>query len=120
MKFENFVEIANSYAKNASNFLRIEYKIEFHAMTSYQDAWYLSLLGLAEEMRSANPPKIRLCIQCLTAVLNLNQPARIESRTLMQLGNIYYVYTKNLDAARLYLEKAVRISFLLVRKFLPT
>lgn len=77
-------------------------------MTSYQDAWYLSLLGLAEQMRSSNPPKIRLCIQCLTAILHLNQPARIEARTLMQLGHVYYVYTKNLDTARFNLEKAVK------------
>ncbi|KAJ8939647.1 hypothetical protein NQ314_011067 [Rhamnusium bicolor] len=45
-------------------------------MASSQDAWYLSLLGLAEHFRTSSPPMIKLCIQCLQAVFNFKPPQR--------------------------------------------
>ncbi|CAG9772147.1 unnamed protein product [Ceutorhynchus assimilis] len=79
-------------------------------MASSQDAWYLSLLGLAEYFRASNPPMIKHCIQCLQAVFNFKPPQRVEARTHLQLGNILWNHTKNVDLARLHLEKAWMLS----------
>lgn len=75
-------------------------------MASSQDAWYLSLLGLAENFRTSN--RIKMCIQCLQAVFSFKPPPRVEARTHLQLGNILLQYTKNTDLARTHLEQAVR------------
>lgn len=76
-------------------------------MASSQDAWYLSLLGLAENFRTSSPPNIKSCIQCLQAVFNFKPPPRVEARTHLQLGNILLTHTKNIDLARSHLEQAV-------------
>lgn len=78
-------------------------------MASSQDAWYLSLLGLAEYFRASSPPMIKLCIQCLQAVFNFKPPQRVEARTHLQLGNILLSHTKNIDLAKNHLEQAVKI-----------
>ncbi|KAK6617232.1 hypothetical protein RUM43_005163 [Polyplax serrata] len=75
-------------------------------MASSQDAWYLSLLGLAENFRTSSPPNIKLCIQCLQAVFHFKPPPRVEARTHLQLGNILLTHTKNTDLARNHLEQA--------------
>lgn len=75
-------------------------------MASSQDAWYLSLLGLAENFRTSSPPNIKFCIQCLQAVFNFKPPPRVEARTHLQLGNILISHTKNVDLARNHLEQA--------------
>ncbi|XP_065333268.1 MAU2 chromatid cohesion factor homolog isoform X2 [Cloeon dipterum] len=79
-------------------------------MASSQDAWYLSLLGLAENFRTSSPPNFKLCIQCLQAVFNFKPPHRVEARTHLQLGNILLTHTKNIDLARNHLEKAWLLS----------
>ncbi|XP_022187847.2 MAU2 chromatid cohesion factor homolog [Nilaparvata lugens] len=79
-------------------------------MASSQDAWYLSLLGLAENFRTSSPPNIKLCIQCLQAVFNFKPPPRVEARTHLQLGNILLTHTKNIDLARNNLEQAWLLS----------
>ncbi|XP_015109825.1 MAU2 chromatid cohesion factor homolog [Diachasma alloeum] len=79
-------------------------------MASSQDAWYLSLLGLAENFRTSNPPNIKSCIQCLQAVFYFKPPARVEARTHLQLGNILLTHTKNTDLARYHLEQAWGLS----------
>ncbi|EZA56933.1 hypothetical protein DMN91_001333 [Ooceraea biroi] len=79
-------------------------------MASSQDAWYLSLLGLAENFRTSSPPNIKSCIQCLQAVFNFKPPPRVEARTHLQLGNILLTHTKNIDLARSHLEQAWRLS----------
>ncbi|XP_076465078.1 MAU2 chromatid cohesion factor homolog isoform X2 [Babylonia areolata] len=68
--------------------------------------WYISLLGLAENFRTSNPPNIRLCIHCLQSIFNFSPPPNIEARTHLQLGNILLTHTKNIDLARSHLEKA--------------
>ena len=80
------------------------------SMTSSQDAWYLSLLGLAENFRTSSPPNIKLCIQCLQAVFTFKPPAKVEARTHLQLGNILITHTKNTDLARNHLEQAWSLS----------
>lgn len=77
-------------------------------MASSQDAWYLSLLGLAENFRTSSPPNIKLCIQCLQAVFHFKPPPRVEARTHLQLGNILLTHTKNSDLTKYHLEQAVR------------
>ncbi|XP_054286158.1 MAU2 chromatid cohesion factor homolog [Macrosteles quadrilineatus] len=79
-------------------------------MASSQDAWYLSLLGLAENFRTSSPPNIKLCIQCLQAVFHFKPPPRVEARTHLQLGNILLTHTKNVDLARSHLEQAWLLS----------
>ncbi|KAI0237292.1 MAU2 sister chromatid cohesion factor [Lamellibrachia satsuma] len=71
------------------------------------DPWYLSLLGLAENFRTSNPPNIKLCIHCLQTVFTFKPPPRIETRTHLQLGTVLFTHTKNLDLARFHLEKAI-------------
>ncbi|XP_030765191.1 MAU2 chromatid cohesion factor homolog isoform X4 [Sitophilus oryzae] len=79
-------------------------------MASSQDAWYLSLLGLAEYFRTSSPPMIKHCIQCLQAVFNFKPPQRVEARTHLQLGNILLTHTKNIDLAKNHLEQAWMLS----------
>lgn len=74
---------------------------------SSTDAWYLSLLGLAEYFRTSSPPMIKMCIRCLQAVFNFKPPPRVEARTHLQLGNILLTHTKNIDLAKTHLEQAV-------------
>ena len=76
-------------------------------MASSTDAWYLALLGLAENFRTSTPPNIRLCIQCLQAVFTFKPPPKVEARTYLQLGNILLTHTKNIQIARQNLEQAV-------------
>lgn len=83
-------------------------------MASSQDAWYLSLLGLAENFRTSSPPNIKLCIQCLQAVFNFKPPPIVEARTHLQLGNILLTHTKNIDLAKNHLEQAVSVFILLL------
>lgn len=81
-------------------------------MASQTDAWYLSLLGLAEYFRTSSPPMIKECVQCLKAVFTFKPPPRVEARTHLQLGNILLTHTKNIDLAKTHLEQAVRIEIL--------
>lgn len=82
------------------------------AIANDQDACYLALLGLAEYFRTATPPNIKCCIQCLQAVFNMKPPPpqRVEARTHLQLGTILLSHTKNIDLARTHLEQAVSIN----------
>jgi MAternally-affected-uncoordination protein len=72
-----------------------------------EQPWYSSLLGLAENFRTSNPPNIRLCVHCLQSIFSFSPPPQIEARTHLQLGNILMTHTKNIDLAKTHLEKAV-------------
>ncbi|KAG8126910.1 hypothetical protein E2320_021946 [Naja naja] len=71
------------------------------------ESWYVALLGLAEHFRTSSPPKVRLCVHCLQAVLPRKPPARVEARTHLQLGSVLYHHTRNGEQARGHLEKAI-------------
>ncbi|XP_044735147.1 MAU2 chromatid cohesion factor homolog [Chrysoperla carnea] len=86
-------------------------------MASSQDAWYLALLGLAENFRTLSPPNIKLCIQCLQAVFTFKPPPRVEARTHLQLGNVLLTHTKNIDIAKHHLEQAWRLSQMINNAF---
>uniref|UniRef100_H9G734 MAU2 chromatid cohesion factor homolog n=1 Tax=Anolis carolinensis TaxID=28377 RepID=H9G734_ANOCA len=77
---------------------------------SSSESWYVALLGLAEHFRTSSPPKVRLCVHCLQAVLPRKPPARVEARTHLQLGSVLYHHTRNGEQARGHLEKAWLIS----------
>ncbi|XP_066986043.1 MAU2 chromatid cohesion factor homolog isoform X2 [Macrobrachium rosenbergii] len=79
-------------------------------MANSQDAYYLSLLGLAERFRTQDPPNIKSCLQCLQAVLNLRPPPKVEARTHLQLANLLTQYTHNTQLARDHLEQAWNLS----------
>lgn len=78
-------------------------------MASSQDACYISLLGLAEYFRTANPPNIKKCIQSLQALFTFKPPLKVEARTHLQMGQVLMAYTKNVELARNHLEQAVRL-----------
>lgn len=100
------VDKCNVTVKKEILFNNSNSRITSRPMASSQDAWYLSLLGLAENFRTSN--RIKMCIQCLQAVFSFKPPPRVEARTHLQLGNILLQYTKNIDLARTHLEQAVR------------
>ncbi|XP_037949757.1 MAU2 chromatid cohesion factor homolog [Teleopsis dalmanni] len=78
--------------------------------TASQDACYISLLGLAEYFRTAQPPNIKKCIQCLQALFTFQPPTKVEARTHLQMGQILMAYTRNIDLARSHLETAWKLS----------
>lgn len=86
-------------------------------MASSQDAWYLSLLGLAEHFRTSSPPKIKCCVQCLQAVFNFKPPQRVEARTHLQLGIILLTHTRNIELAKSHLEQAWMLSQTILNNF---
>jgi len=79
-------------------------------MANSQDAYYLSLLALAECFRTQEPSNIKACIQCLHAVITLKPPPKVEARTHLQLANLLIQYTKNTVQARDHLEQAWNMS----------
>lgn len=73
-----------------------------------QDRLLYGLLGMAESFRSCRPPKVHLSLQCLEAILVISPPnTRIEARARLQLGTVLLGFTKNVDLAKLHLEKSV-------------
>ncbi|XP_071513355.1 MAU2 chromatid cohesion factor homolog [Panulirus ornatus] len=79
-------------------------------MANSQDAYYLSLLALAERFRTQEPANIKSCLQCLQAVLTFRPPPKVEARTHLQLANLLIQYTKNTQLARDHLEQAWTLS----------
>ncbi|CAK6952454.1 MAU2 chromatid cohesion factor homolog isoform X2 [Scomber scombrus] len=51
------------------------------ASTDSPESWYLALLGFAEHFRTSSPPKIRLCVHCLQAVIPFKPPLWFEAQT---------------------------------------
>ncbi|XP_076054832.1 mau2 sister chromatid cohesion factor isoform X2 [Oratosquilla oratoria] len=79
-------------------------------MAKSQDAYYLSLLALAERFRTQEPANIKACVQCLQAVLTFNPPPKVEARTHLQIGNLLTMYTNNIQLARNHLDQAWNLS----------
>ena len=69
---------------------------------------YTALIGLAEHFRSCQPPKIRECIHCLQATLNIGLPPILDAKVRLNIGNILLLQTNNLGHARSHLQQAVR------------
>ena len=81
--------------------------------SNHTESWYSSLLGIAENFRTSNPPNIKLCIHCLQSIFNFKPPPRIEARTHLQIATVMVNHTKNISLAEKHLEKAVSISSLI-------
>ncbi|KAK3867780.1 hypothetical protein Pcinc_026791 [Petrolisthes cinctipes] len=84
------------------------------AVANSQDSYYLSLLALAERFRTQEPANIKMCLQCLQAVLTFSPPPKVEARTHLQLANLLIKYTKNTQLAREHLELAWTLSMNIV------
>ena len=78
-------------------------------MSSLQDGTYLALMGLAEEFRTMNPPNMRNCVKCLTAIFQLNPMPVVELQVRFHLGTILTTFAGSLDQALDHLEKAFYI-----------
>ena len=72
---------------------------------------YTALIGLAEYFRSCQPPKIRECIHCLQASLNIGLPPILDAKVRLNIGNLLLLQTNNLGHARSHLQQAVRNFF---------
>lgn len=69
---------------------------------------YTALIGLAEYFRTSQPPKIRECIHCLQASLNIGLPAILDAKVRLNIGKLLLMQTNNLGHARSHLQQAVR------------
>ena len=98
-----------SYAGFGSGFMvRDSQREERSNMASnHTESWYSSLLGIAENFRTSNPPNIKLCIHCLQSIFNFKPPPRIEARTHLQIATVMVTHTKNITLAEKHLEKSV-------------
>lgn len=79
-------------------------------MATSQDAYYLSLLALAERFRTQEPANIKRCVQCLQAVLTFRPPPKVEARTHLQIANLLIQYTNNTQLAQDHFEQAWNLS----------
>ena len=66
-----------------------------------------TILAMSEYYLSLTPQNIRESVRCLLGVLSLNPPPRIEAKTRLKLGLLYYHHTNNLLEAREQLHQAV-------------
>lgn len=97
-----------------------------NTQTQSQERAYIALLGLAEHFRTTR--NIRKSIQCLKAVfikcliipklhigffqLFTFSPLskKVEARTHLQIGQMLFTYTNNIDLARSHMEQAWTLS----------
>lgn len=70
------------------------------------DKCHQSLLILAEEFRTKQPPDLKSCMQCLHAILNLPVSPYVIAKTNYHLGSLIHKYTFDANIAQTYLEKA--------------
>lgn len=75
---------------------------------SSQDRAYIALLGLAEHFRTTRD--IKKAISCLEALFSFSPPLKVKTRTHLQLGQLLFTYTNNIDLARTHLEQAWTLS----------
>ena len=67
-----------------------------------------TLLAMSEYYLTQQTPKgIKEAVRCLMAALSLKPPPRIEARTRLKLGLLFYHHTNNLHEARVQLDQAV-------------
>ena len=69
---------------------------------------YTALVGLAEYFRTSQPPKIRECIHCLQASLNIGLPAILDAKVRLNISKLLLHQTNNVGHARSHLQQAVR------------
>ena len=72
---------------------------------------YTALIGLAEYFRTCQPPKIRECIHCLQASLNIGLPPILDAKVRLNIGKLLLLQTNNLGHARSHLQQTVRDTF---------
>ena len=75
----------------------------------YDSRSYTALVGLAEYFRTSQPPRIRECIQCLQASLNIGLPAILDAKVRLNVGKLLLLQTNNLGHARSHLQQAASV-----------
>ena len=70
---------------------------------------YTALVGLAEYFRTCHPPRVRECIHCLQASLNIGLPAILDAKVRLNIGKLLLEETNNLGHARSHLQQAVSV-----------
>lgn len=71
-----------------------------------------AVLAMAEKLRTSNPPKIFDSMKLLEQLLShTSLPKEIEAKVRLQLSAMFLQYSKNVDIAKMHLEKAVKILF---------
>eukprot|EP00795_Rhopilema_esculentum_P005923 gene5923-11266_t len=68
---------------------------------------YTALVGLAEYFRTCHPPRVRECIHCLQASLNIGLPAILDAKVRLNIGKLLLEETNNLGHARSHLQQAL-------------
>ena len=81
----------------------------------YDVTSYTALVGLAEYFRTCQPPKIRECIHCLQASLNIGLPAILDAKVRLNIGKLLLLQTNNLGHARSHLQQTARDIFIYQR-----
>ncbi|XP_077966233.1 MAU2 chromatid cohesion factor homolog [Styela clava] len=77
---------------------------------NFNETTYQSLLVIAENYRLARPPRIRMCLQCLMAVFNINPPPQIKIRTHLQIATLLIRHTENKQLAQSHLHAAITLA----------
>ena len=62
---------------------------------------------MAEYYLAQTPQRVQEAVRCLMAVLSFKPPPRIEAKTRLKLGLLFYHHTNNLLEAREQLYQAV-------------
>ena len=70
---------------------------------------YTALVGLAEYFRTCHPPRVRECIHCLQASLNIGLPAILDAKVRLNIDKLLLEETNNLGHARSHLQQAVSV-----------
>ncbi|CAL2030262.1 unnamed protein product [Caenorhabditis brenneri] len=71
-----------------------------------QDEVAKALLGMAEALRTQDPPKLKMAIKCARATLTLEVSEETKTICNFQLGKLLYFYTDNFELARTHLHFA--------------
>ncbi|CAP30923.2 Protein CBR-MAU-2 [Caenorhabditis briggsae] len=71
-----------------------------------QDEVAKALLGMAEALRTQDPPKLKMAIKCARSAVKLDTNDETRARCNLQLGKLLFFYTENFDLARNHLQLA--------------
>lgn len=73
-----------------------------------QDAVAKALLGMAEALRTQDPPKLKMAIKCARSTLSMEISDEMKAICNLQLGKLLFFYTDNFELAKNHLQCAVR------------
>uniref|UniRef100_A0A8R1DW06 Cohesin loading complex subunit SCC4 homolog n=1 Tax=Caenorhabditis japonica TaxID=281687 RepID=A0A8R1DW06_CAEJA len=65
-----------------------------------------ALLGMAEALRTQDPPKLKMAIKCARSTLKLETSEELTALCNFQLGKLLFFYTDNFELAKTHLQIA--------------